>query len=149
MLSKALRSFTHHGSMRKLSLKGAQILPQTARAFSVTQRSHDMFYKLTQQDEVRQGLREAFEKFALEECAPIAAEMDETGVFPQEMWPKLGDMGLLGITVPEEYGGMGLGYYEHCMAVEELSKCNASLALSYLAHSNLCVNQIKLNGSKE
>lgn len=135
--------------MRKLSLKGAQILPQTARAFSVTQRSHDMFYKLTQQDEVRQGLREAFEKFALEECAPIAAEMDETGVFPQEMWPKLGDMGLLGITVPEEYGGMGLGYYEHCMAVEELSKCNASLALSYLAHSNLCVNQIKLNGSKE
>jgi len=61
----------------------------------------------------------------------------------------MGDMGLLGITVSEEYGGMGLGYYEHCMAVEEMSKCNAGMALSYLAHSNLCVNQIKLNGSEE
>ena len=61
-------------------------------------------------------------------------------VFPHEMWKKMGDMGLLGITVEEEYGGMGLGYYEHSMAVEELSKQNAGLALSYLAHSNLCVN---------
>lgn len=56
------------------------------------------------------------------------------------MWTKMGDMGLLGITVEEEYGGMGLGYYEHCMAVEEMSKANAGMALSYLAHSNLCVN---------
>lgn len=70
-------------------------------------------------------------------------------IFPKEMWSKMGDMGLLGITVPEEYGGMGLGYYEHCMAVEEMSKCNAAMALSYLAHSNLCVNQIKLNASEQ
>ena len=108
-----------------------------------------MFYKIAQHNELRQDLRESFEKFALEECAPIADEMDKTMVFPHGMWRKMGDMGLLGITVPEEYGGMGLGYYEHCMAVEELSKCNAALALSYLAHSNLCVNQIKLNGSEE
>ena len=65
------------------------------------------------------------------------------------MWRKLGDMGMLGLTVEEEYGGMGLGYYEHCIAVEELSKANAALALSYLAHSNLCVNQIRLNGNDE
>jgi len=70
-------------------------------------------------------------------------------VFPHEMWKKLGDMGMLGITVEEEYGGMGLGYYEHCLAVEEVSKANAGLGLSYLAHSNLCVNQIRLNGSEE
>jgi isovaleryl-CoA dehydrogenase len=65
------------------------------------------------------------------------------------MWRKMGDMGLLGLTVEEEYGGMGLGYYEHCIATEELSKANAALALSYIAHSNLCVNQIRLNGSEE
>jgi isovaleryl-CoA dehydrogenase len=75
--------------------------------------------------------------------------MDKTMNFPRDMWPKLGDMGLLGITVEEEFGGAGLGYYEHCLVVEELSKANAGLALSYLAHSNLCVNQIRLNGTKE
>ena len=61
-------------------------------------------------------------------------------VFPHHMWKRLGEMGMLGLTVEEEYGGMGLGYYEHCIATEELSKANAGLALSYLAHSNLCVN---------
>ena len=73
--------------------------------------------------------------------------MDKEDVFPKHMWKKLGDMGLLGITVEEEFGGMGLGYYEHCLATEELSKANGALALSYLAHSNLCVNQIRLNGN--
>ena len=75
--------------------------------------------------------------------------MDKTGVFPSEMWMKMGDMGLHGITVEEEYGGMGLGYYEHCMAVEEMSKATAGMALSYIAHSNLAVNQIRLNGTEE
>jgi isovaleryl-CoA dehydrogenase len=69
-------------------------------------------------------------------------------VFPHHMWQRFGEMGMLGMTVEEEFGGMGLGYYEHCMAVEEVSKANAGMALSYLAHSNLCVNQIRLNGSK-
>lgn len=70
-------------------------------------------------------------------------------VFPHEMWQKFGDMGMLGLTVEEEYGGSGLGYTEHAIAVEEVSKANAALGLSYLAHSNLCVNQIRLNGSEE
>lgn len=66
--------------------------------------------------------------------------MDKTCDFPHEMWKKFGDMGMLGITVEEEYGGMGLGYYEHALAAEEVSKANAAMALSYIAHSNLCVN---------
>ena len=70
-------------------------------------------------------------------------------VFPAHMWKAMGEMGVLGITVEEEYGGEGLGYYEHCLVTEELSKANGALGLSYLAHSNLCVNQIRLNGSEE
>ena len=143
MLAKALKAFPRHVTPRPAQwtpIAKGMVRPAAVRQFSVTQRSHDLFYNLTQQDEVRQELREAFEKFAIEECAPWAAQMDASDTFPEEMWRKMGDMGLLGITVPEEYGGMGLGYYEHCMAVEEMSKCNAAMALSYLAHSNLCVN---------
>ena len=117
------------------------------RAFSLY--TKDNFYNIVQLNDTRAELRETFEKFAQEECAPHAEEMDKTMVFPHEMWRKFGDMGMLGLTVEEEYGGMGLGYYEHCMAVEEVSKANAAMALSYLAHSNLCVNQIRLNGNEE
>lgn len=98
---------------------------------------------------MRSELRESAERFADAECKPIADEMDKTMVFPHEMWKKMGDMGFLGMTAEEKYGGMELGYYEHCLVVEELSKANGGLALSYLAHSNLCVNQITLNGSTE
>jgi isovaleryl-CoA dehydrogenase len=79
----------------------------------------------------------------------LAEEMDKSDVFPKHMWKRMGDMGLLGMTADEKYGGMGLGYYEHCIATEELSKANAALALSYIAHSNLCVNQIRLNANEE
>jgi len=80
------------------------------------------------------------EAFAEEEVRPLAEEMDKTMVFPHHMWERMGEMGFLGMTAPEKYGGMGLGYYEHCLVTEELSKANAALGLSYLAHSNLCVN---------
>ncbi len=94
-------------------------------------------------------LRDEVFKFAQNEIAPIATAIDEQNEFPQEMWGKLGDMGLLGITVPEEFGGTRMGYLAHVVAMEEISRASASIALSYGAHSNLCVNQINRNGSDE
>jgi len=93
-------------------------------------------------------LRDAVQDFAQAEIAPIAAEIDRSNEFPNELWPKLGDMGLLGITVPETYGGAEMGYLEHIVAMEEISRASASVGLSYGAHSNLCVNQINRNGSE-
>ena len=125
---------------------------QTLSSFSLAKRAFATkthFYDILQLDETRADLRETIEKFADEEVKPLADEMDKTMVFPQQMWKAMGDMGLLGLTVEEEYGGTGLGYYEHCIATEELSKANGGLGLSYLAHSNLCVNQIRLNGNEE
>ena len=94
-------------------------------------------------------LREAVYDFAQTEIAPLAAEIDKTNDFPPEMWRKLGDMGLLGITVEEEYGGAGMGYLEHVVAMEEISRASASVGLSYGAHSNLCVNQIRRKGNEQ
>ena len=94
-------------------------------------------------------LREAVHDFAQTEIAPVAAEIDETNEFPPAMWRKLGDMGLLGITVEEEYGGAGMGYLEHVVAMEEISRASASVGLSYGAHSNLCVNQLRRNGNEQ
>lgn len=93
-------------------------------------------------------LRESINAFAAAEIAPRAAEIDKTNEFPMDLWKKFGDMGLLGITVPEEFGGSGMGYLAHCVAVEEISRASASVGLSYGAHSNLCVNQIKINGTQ-
>ena len=86
-------------------------------------------------------------RFTADEIAPLAAEIDKTNEFPRQLWPKLGDLGLLGITVEEEYGGSGLGYLEHVIAMEEMSRGSAAIGLSYGAHSNLCVNQLRRNGS--
>jgi isovaleryl-CoA dehydrogenase len=93
-------------------------------------------------------LREAVRRFAEERIAPLAAEIDESNEFPQHLWPALGEVGLLGITVAEEYGGSGLGYLAHCVAMEEISRASASIGLSYGAHSNLCVNNLYLNGNE-
>ncbi|MDR5874045.1 isovaleryl-CoA dehydrogenase [Vreelandella gomseomensis] len=94
-------------------------------------------------------LREQVNAFAASEIAPRAAEIDRNNEFPNDLWKKFGDMGLLGITVSEEDGGSGMGYLAHCIAMEEISRASASVALSYGAHSNLCVNQIKINASAE
>ena len=94
-------------------------------------------------------LRESIKDFSNKEIALISSDIDKNNDFPQELWKKMGNMGLLGITVEEKYGGSGLGYIEHVVAMEEISRGSASVGLSYGAHSNLCVNQIRLNGSEE
>jgi isovaleryl-CoA dehydrogenase len=93
-------------------------------------------------------LRDTVLRFAQDEIAPRAAEIDRSNTFPRDLWPRLGDLGLLGLTVEEEYGGAGLGYLEHCVAMEEVSRASASVGLSYGAHSNLCVNQIRRRGTE-
>ena len=94
-------------------------------------------------------LRQQVADFAAAEIGPRAAEIDKSNNFPPDLWPKLGALGLLGITVEEEYGGAGMGYLEHVVAMEEVSRASASVGLSYGAHSNLCVNQLRRNGSPE
>lgn len=94
-------------------------------------------------------IRDTVRQFSSQEIAPRADEIDRTDSFPRDLWPRLGDLGLLGITVSEEYGGSGLGYLAHAVTMEEISRGSASVGLSYGAHSNLCVNQIFRNGSDE
>jgi len=97
--------------------------------------------------ETADQIRDTVAAFAQDRIAPRAAEIDRTNTFARDLWPQMGELGLLGMTVEEEYGGAGLGYLEHCIAMEEISRASASIGLSYGAHSNLCVNQIRRNGT--
>src|ERR687895_2686927 len=97
--------------------------------------------------ETADALRDQVQRFSADQVAPIAAEIDKTDRFPRELWPRMGELGLHGITVEEEFGGSGLGYLAHVVAMEEISRASASVGLSYGAHSNLCVNQIRRNGN--
>ena len=100
-------------------------------------------------EDTYQMLRDTARNFAKNEILPRAEEIDKSNVFPRDLWPKLGSLGLLGPTVDEAYGGANMGYLAHCILMEEISRASASIGLSYGAHSNLCVNQISLNGSEE
>jgi isovaleryl-CoA dehydrogenase len=95
------------------------------------------------------ALRETVQQFAQAEIAPRASEIDRSDQFPMDLWKKMGDLGVLGVTVEEEYGGTAMGYLAHIVAMEEISRASASVGLSYGAHSNLCVNQIRRNGTAE
>ena len=98
--------------------------------------------------ETADAIRDTVFAFSQEKIAPRAAEIDRSNLFPIDLWPEMGALGLHGITVEEEYGGTGLGYLEHCVAVEEVSRASASVGLSYGAHSNLCINQLRRNGNE-
>lgn len=99
--------------------------------------------------ETADAIRETTARFAADRIAPMAADIDRDNHFPRELWPEMGDLGLHGITVEEEFGGLGLGYLEHVIAMEEISRASASIGLSYGAHSNLCINQIRRWASPE
>src|SRR5690242_20614205 len=99
--------------------------------------------------ETADAIRETTARFAADKIAPLAARIDAENAFPRELWPQMGELGLHGVTVEEAWGGLGLGYLEHVIAVEEVSRASASVGLSYGAHSNLCVNQIRRWGNDE
>jgi isovaleryl-CoA dehydrogenase len=115
-------------------------------ATSLSNRPHDFDFGL---GETAEMLRDSVRGFADAHIAPRADEIDKSNVFPRELWPEFGKLGLHGITVEEEWGGAGMGYLEHCVAMEEISRASASVGLSYGAHSNLCVNQIRRNGNAD
>src|SRR6202007_2906831 len=99
--------------------------------------------------ETADAIRDTTARFSADRIAPLAGEIDRTNEFPRELWPQMGELGLHGITVEEEFGGLGLGYLEHVVAMEEVSRASASVGLSYGAHSTLCVTQIRRWGSDE
>lgn len=119
------------------------------RVTSFGLRSISKYDNIVQMDEMQQSMKEMARNFCKEEIEPFAEQIDKEDKFDKGLWRKMGDQGLLGITAPEEYGGAGLGYFEHCLVSEEISRASGGVGLSYIAHSNLCVNQIKLNGTKE
>ncbi|CAL1705634.1 unnamed protein product [Somion occarium] len=139
--SSSLRSLTRQRVVPRLrSITGVQTI----------QRRHASFYNvdLAGLTEEQLEFRNAVTEFAQKEVAPRAADIDRSNNFPSDLWEKMGNMGLLGITVAPEYGGLQLGYFNHTLAMEELSRASGSVALSYGAHSNLCVNQIHRWGTK-
>jgi isovaleryl-CoA dehydrogenase len=100
-------------------------------------------------DPMIEEMRDMVARWAADRLSPRAAEIDESNEFPRDLWPELGELGLLGVTVEEEFGGAGLGYLAHCVVMEEISRASGAVGLSYGAHSNLCVNQLKINASRD
>ena len=131
-------------------IKIRQIDPNISQNYEKIDRKRraDMSHLFDESD-IAKSVREMVHAFAQEKIAPRAEEIDRTNEFPRDLWPEMGKLGLLGITVPEADGGSGMGYLEHVIAMEEISRASASVGLSYGAHSNLCVNQIRLNGNEE
>lgn len=131
-----------------MSLTAKKQEPQMSKKESYVPKALDYPSLKFDLGENAEAIRDTVRKFAQDRIAPIAADVDHNNEFPNELWPEMGALGLLGMTVSEEYGGTGLGYIEHIVAMEEISRASASIGLSYGAFSNLCVNQISLNGSE-
>lgn len=119
-----------------------------SRSLHFTSLQHKNLYSSFGCTDAQEELRNTIRKFAEKELGDRAADIDKSNEFPADMWRKFGELGILGVTAPEKYGGLGLGYTEHVLIVEEISRISASVGLSYGAHSNLCVNQIVRNGSE-
>jgi isovaleryl-CoA dehydrogenase len=152
---RALRTAAHRCPLSSVARRTPSALPAARRqVLDPTQiryasSKHPTGHTPATQSDL-EDLRERVQDFARREVPPeLAASVDKTNAFPPDMWAKLGDAGLLGITADEEVGGLGLGYQEHCVVMEELSRASGSIGLSYAAHSQLCVNQLQLNGSPE
>merc|ERR1712137_89853 len=145
-LPRAMLASSFRSCIRPLAFGG---LASTTSLVRHTKRFYDyrMPDNISHLDETERALQEEVRKFTLDEIEPRAAQIDKDNEFPADLWEKMGDLGLLGITAPSEYGGADLGYLAHCLVIEELSRASASVALSYGAHSNLCVNQIVRNGN--
>ncbi len=111
-------------------------------------RSNSQAFMKFDLDPMIEEMRDMVARWVEDKLSPRAAEIDETNKFPRDLWPELGELGLLGITADEEFGGTGLGYVAHCVVMEEISRGSGAVGLSYGAHSNLCVNQLNLNGNK-
>jgi isovaleryl-CoA dehydrogenase len=132
-------------SVEQVSLGGPLLLGHCSSMAQLSNRLPSLNFDL---GDAADMLRTTVENFAADEIAPRAAAIDRDNEFPMDLWRKFGDLGVLGITVEEEYGGAGMGYLEHVVAMEEISRASASVGLSYGAHSNLCVNQIRRNGNE-
>jgi isovaleryl-CoA dehydrogenase len=132
-------------SVEQVSLGGPPSLGHCSSMAQLSNRLPSLNFDL---GDVADMLRSTVEDFAADEIAPRAAAIDRDNEFPMDLWRKFGDLGVLGITVEEEYGGAGMGYLEHVVAMEEISRASASVGLSYGAHSNLCVNQVRRNGTE-
>jgi len=143
MISHNYKFFSKFKILSKCKIISKQLIKLQTKRFS------NNWTNFLCYNETQKNLKEMVYKFSKAEIEPLAKQIDKTDEFPKHLFPKLGELGLLGITIPSEYGGSDMGYFEHCIVLEEISRFSASVGLSYGAHSNLCINQLARHGNEE